>query len=253
MDSELKKLLLKVEREYASGNLEKARELLVKIFSIDRDFIPAFALMGNILYKLKNFDECEAFLNRAAFYDAEDFESRSLLGVLNYNKDELEKAKSCFLTSLEINPQAFENYYYLGLIEESLKNEPKAQELYEKSFRLSLGSHFESMKKINDKKTALEIFDWTFFTIEGLAPNSVWENLSYLLTNRSNVVEEILTYLNEHATSEIDFANLSKSLGVKSVSLAALLGYLESYYEIPQELISKFEKLSTLAQVEYEF
>jgi tetratricopeptide (TPR) repeat protein len=253
MYSELKKLLMKAESEYTNGNLKKAREYLAKIFSINRDFIPAFALMGNILYKMKNFDECEAFLNRAAFYDSEDFESRGLLGVLNWKKQELEKAKSCFLASLEINPEAYEYYYYLGLIEESLENEPKAQQLFEKAFRTSLGSHLKSMKKIRDQKTVLEIFDWAFFTIEGLAPKSVWDNLSYLLTNRSNVIEEIIIYLNEHTTSEVDFATLSKSLGVKSECIAVFLGYLESYYDIPPELMGKFEKLSTRAQVEYEF
>lgn len=243
MTGKLEELLAKADRLVSERSYLKALDPLNEIFSIEKDFIPALALMGISLFFTSEFDEAESYLNRTIFYNPQDFESRTILGILSFNKEHYEKARKFFEDSLSINANSYDNFFYLGTIEEILKNDKESQEFYRKCFKLSFCTHSESMLRIIDKNKCLEIFDWAFYTNDGLLPESAWSNLSYLLAGDYDLIDKLLGYLEELELDEVEFNKIAEKFRMVPENLNLLLDYLFNYYEISEELILKIEKV----------
>ena len=243
MESILAELLLEAERRAAEGNFERAYLNLKEILEINDDFLLAYSLMGKVLYKTNKFLESESYLKHAIERDSEDFESRTILGKIKFKRELYEQARSLFDESLEIEPAFYENYYYLGVLEELYGNDQKAEELFTKSFDLSGGVSRKALLKTKDKDACFAVLEFILNATEGMVPNKVWSNLSYVVSSDFTFFKRIISNLEETLLQNVDFERITRELCVTDATLSQALDYFIKYCEIAPEIFPKIDKL----------
>jgi len=243
MKSRLEYLLLEAELRYSENNIEAAYQFLKNIFEIDKNYVPAYSFMGKVLSGLGRFEESEQFLNKSIHNNPEDFESKTILGKIKFKQKKYGEAKELFTSSMKINKFFDENYYYLGLGEELVGNELEAQKLFIEAFKTSNCKNYKSLQKIKNKNEYIEIIENIISINEGLVPDIIWNNLSYILTNEFKFITKFFKFLNDTSLSELDYLSFINRYELEKEKFNKFLDLIFRYYKIPNKIFHKLDKL----------
>ena len=83
-------------------------------------------------------------IEKAAAIDGSNYSIYTYRGLCHFHTNNYESAAADFQKSLELNSDAVENYYYMGLIFDNRKQYVKALEYYNAFFKLSpAGKNFK--------------------------------------------------------------------------------------------------------------
>jgi len=129
----------KAANEYAQGNFEEARALLVA--SADKEFkeypkAEVYTILGNVYNELNELDSAIIWHNKALVLDPSYYEAWVNLGVCYRLKGDLNEAEKCYLKAMEIENNYAELHASLGALYIFKKQYDKSVASLQKSIQI---------------------------------------------------------------------------------------------------------------------
>ncbi|MFX1488618.1 MAG: tetratricopeptide repeat protein, partial [Promethearchaeota archaeon] len=145
MTEKVEDLLIKAKELTHKHEFKEALEILDTLFKnnpeskqVKKYLIDTLLNYGGYLndeYVLK-YKEAEKIFKRVIEIDPTNYRAHYNLGIVNYNLDDIEKAKQCYEEAIRIKPDYKHCLYNLGLAYEKEEDLMKALKYYEKALEI---------------------------------------------------------------------------------------------------------------------
>ena len=147
--SDYKKSLINLSTIYIHvGNLDKAIELLDKLYELDPDNIKTCVNFGIVYLKQKKYEKAEAFLSKAVDKDKNNLVSLYNMAVMYQKTGQYDKALDFYNRVITTDPDNFKSLLAMSSIYEQKQEYSKAVDHYEKCLTIP---KVISSEKLNQK------------------------------------------------------------------------------------------------------
>ena len=167
----------------------------------------------------RNFDEARSLLDEALYAEAENFEARYTLAVLNRAEGQIDQAKALLQALVDEKPDFGRGFQELGLCELALKKEPGAISAFEQAVEVD-GSLIESWKFLATayRRKGDSRAEQAAMQIEFLAslPQELRTVISYLAANRLGDAERLCRYFMQQNKTHVEGMRLMAEIATRT-------------------------------------
>ena len=167
----------------------------------------------------RNFDEARSLLDEALYAEAENFEARYTLAVLNRAEGQIDQAKALLQALVDEKPDFGRGFQELGLCELALKQEPAAISAFEQAVEVD-GSLIESWKFLATayRRKGDSRAEQAAMQIEFLAslPQELRTVISYLAANRLGDAERLCRYFMQQNKTHVEGMRLMAEIATRT-------------------------------------
>lgn len=193
-------LLAAADIYFFTGKITRTKQLLERAVTINPDNVDCLLRLAQLHHYLTNYDEEIALLDKVLQKDVHNSQAYFMKGMLFKEKGDTLKAISSMQTAVEQDPDHYNAYIQLGLLNAAQKN-PLAEVYYMNALKIypnseeamyNLGMYYQETDNYN---AAIE----TYTTLLKINPHhfDAHFNLGMIHTIKLNVVDEGLKYFNE--------------------------------------------------------
>ena len=167
----------------------------------------------------RNFDEARSLLDEALSAEAENFEAKYTLAVLNRAEGHIDQAKALLKALVEEKPDFGRGFQELGLCELALKQEPAAISAFEHAVEVD-GSLIESWKFLATayRRKGDSRAEQAVMQVEFLAslPQELRTVISYLAANRLGDAERLCRYFMQQNKTHVEGMRLMAEIATRT-------------------------------------
>ena len=167
----------------------------------------------------RNFDEARSLLDEALSAEAENFEAKYTLAVLNRAEGQIDQAKALLQALVEEKPDFGRGFQELGLCELALKQEPAAISAFERAVEVD-GSLIESWKFLATayRRKGDSRAEQAVMQVEFLAslPQELRTVISYLAANRLGDAERLCRYFMQQNKTHVEGMRLMAEIATRT-------------------------------------
>lgn len=167
----------------------------------------------------RNFDEARSLLDEALSAEAENFEAKYTLAVLNRAEGQIDQAKALLKALVEEKPDFGRGFQELGLCELALKQEPAAISAFERAVEVD-GSLIESWKFLATayRRKGDSRAEQAVMQVEFLAslPQELRTVISYLAANRLGDAERLCRYFMQQNKTHVEGMRLMAEIATRT-------------------------------------
>ena len=167
----------------------------------------------------RNFDEARSLLDEALYAEAENFEARYTLAVLNRAEGQIDQAKALLQALVDEKPDFGRGFQELGLCELAIKQEPAAISAFEQAVEVD-GSLIESWKFLATayRRKGDSRAEQAAMQIEFLAslPQELRTVISYLAANRLGDAERLCRYFMQQNKTHVEGMRLMAEIATRT-------------------------------------
>ena len=167
----------------------------------------------------RNFDEARSLLNEVLSAEAENFEAKYTLAVLNRAEGQVDQAKALLKTLVDEKPDFGRGFQELGLCELALKQEPAAISAFEQAVEVD-GSLIESWKLLATayRRKGDSRVEQAVMQVEFLAslPQELRTVISYLAANRLGDAERLCRYFMQQNKTHVEGMRLMAEIATRT-------------------------------------
>ena len=167
----------------------------------------------------RNFDEARSLLDEALSAEAENFEAKYTLAVLNRAEGQIDQAKALLKALVEEKPDFGRGFQELGLCELALKQEPAAISAFEHAVEVD-GSLIESWKFLATayRRKGDSRAEQAVMQVEFLAslPQELRTVISYLAANRLGDAERLCRYFMQQNKTHVEGMRLMAEIATRT-------------------------------------
>ena len=167
----------------------------------------------------RDFDEARSLLDEALSAEAENFEAKYTLAVLNRAEGQIDQAKALLKALVDEKPDFGRGFQELGLCELALKQEPAAISAFEQAVEID-GSLIESWKFLATayRRNGDSRAEQALMQVEFLAslPQELRTVISYLAANRLGDAERLCRYFMQQNKTHIEGMRLMAEIATRT-------------------------------------
>lgn len=167
----------------------------------------------------RNFDEARSLLDEALSAEAENFEAKYTLAVLNRAEGQIDQAKALLKALVEEKSDFGRGFQELGLCELALKQEPAAISAFEHAVEVD-GSLIESWKFLATayRRKGDSRAEQAVMQVEFLAslPQELRTVISYLAANRLGDAERLCRYFMQQNKTHVEGMRLMAEIATRT-------------------------------------
>ena len=167
----------------------------------------------------RDFDEARSLLDEALSAEAENFEARYTLAVLNRAEGQIDQAKALLQTLVDEQPDFGRGFQELGLCELALKQESGAISAFEQAVEVD-GSLIESWKFLATayRRKGDSRAEQAAMQVEFLAslPQELRTVISYLAANRLGDAERLCRYFMQQNKTHVEGMRLMAEIATRT-------------------------------------
>lgn len=184
---------------FFTGKITRTKQLLERAVKVNPDNVDCLLRLAQLHHYLTNYDEEIVLLDKVLQIDVHNSQAYFMKGMLFKEKGDTAKAISSMQTAVEQDPDHYNAYIQLGLLNAAKKN-PLAETYYLNALKINpnseeamynLGMYYQETDNYN---AAIE----TYTTLLKVNPHhfDAHFNLGMLHTVKLNVVDEGMKYFN---------------------------------------------------------
>jgi tetratricopeptide (TPR) repeat protein len=132
-------LLVKVDIYYMGKNIEEANNTLKKSLTYNGNHIETLLRNAEFQFYLRRYNEAIVSINSALKLDVNNAKGYFIKGMIYKEKGDTMAAVSSFITATEQNPEYFDAYMQLGVIQAE-KNAPVAGKYFQNAIKININS-----------------------------------------------------------------------------------------------------------------
>ncbi len=167
----------------------------------------------------RDFDEARSLLDEALSAEAENFEAKYTLAVLNRAEGQIDQAKALLKALVDEKPDFGRGFQELGLCELALKQEPAAISAFEQAVEVD-GSLIESWKFLTTayRRNGDSRAEQAAMQVDFLAslPQELRTVISYLAANRLGDAERLCRYFMQQNKTHIEGMRLMAEIATRT-------------------------------------
>ena len=167
----------------------------------------------------RNFDDARSLLDEVLSAEAENFEAKYTLAVLNRAEGQIDQAKTLLKALVDEKPDFGRGFQELGLCELALKQEPAAISAFEQAVEVD-GSLIESWKFLATayRRKGDSRAEQAVMQVEFLAslPQELRTVISYLAANRLGDAERLCRYFMQQNKTHVEGMRLMAEIATRT-------------------------------------